>query len=74
MVNGDNIRFNYEFKPVTFSSGDYKQFIILTRNIKAYRFRFTFCTFILHGIYYFILTALIPITLGLIWLPQIVQL
>jgi len=36
MVNGDNIRFNYEFKPVIFSSGGYRQFITLTCNITAF--------------------------------------
>jgi len=39
-VNGDNIWFHYEFEPVIFWFGCYRQFIILTCNIKAYHFGF----------------------------------
>jgi len=36
MANGDNIRFNYKFEPVTFSDGGYRQFIISTRPIDCF--------------------------------------
>jgi len=50
----------------SFSHLGVRQFIILMRNIKAYRFSFAFRTFIQHELYYFTVIALIPTILGLL--------